>query len=53
MPGDIRAALLMVVDKTDRRSVAAGALQALIDAGVMCEGAALNRIDDWKDEHYR
>ena len=47
------AAVLAVVDRTDRRAIAVGALQALIDAGVISEGEALNRIDDWKAEHYR
>ena len=44
--------LYKIVDRTDIRSVATGALSVLVDTGVICELTALDRLDDWKAKHY-
>lgn len=54
-PNDVstgmEAALFHVVDKTDSRGIAAGALNVLVQAGNISEFEALDRIDDWKERN--
>src|SRR5580700_10185218 len=53
VPDDIHTALLTVAETTDSRSTAAGALNALVETGEISDMEALDRLDDWKDKHYR
>jgi hypothetical protein len=53
MPDDIHAALLTVAETTDSRSTATGALNVLVETGEISDMEALDRLDDWKDKHYR
>jgi hypothetical protein len=50
---DIVAGLLSVVERTDNRSNATGALNVLVEAETISEFEALDRISEWKDKHYR
>ena len=49
VPDGMEDALLRVVDKTDSRGIAAGALNVLVEAGNISEFEALDRIEDWKE----
>jgi len=40
-----------VAETTDSRSTATGALNVLV--GEISDMEALDRLDDWKDKHYR
>lgn len=51
VPGGMEDALLRVVDKTDSRGIAAGALNVLVQTGNISEFEALDRIDDWKERN--
>jgi hypothetical protein len=42
-----------VAETTDRRSTATGALNVLVETGEISDLQALDRIDDWKERHYR
>ncbi len=53
VPREVVDALLSVVDRTDNRSNATGALNVLVVAGHISELGALDRLDDWKDRQYR
>ena len=53
VPDDIHAALLAVAQTTDSRSTATGALNVLVETGEISDMEALDRLDDWKDRHYR
>jgi hypothetical protein len=50
-PDDVIEELEALVDRTDSRWTALGALNVLVDAGVMSELMALGRMDDWKELH--
>jgi len=50
VPDDIHTAL-SVAETTDSRSTATGALNVLV--GEISDMEALDRLDDWKDKHYR
>jgi hypothetical protein len=43
--------LLALAERTDSRSTAVGALNALVETGTMSEFEALDRLDDWKSKH--
>jgi len=51
VPNGMEDVLLRVVDKTDSRGLAAGALNVLVQAGNISEFEALDRIDDWKERN--
>ena len=53
VPADIHTALLTVAETTDSRSTATGALNVLVETGEISDLQALDRLDDWKDRHYR
>jgi hypothetical protein len=53
VPDDIHTALLTVAKTTDSRSTATGALNVLVETGEISDLEALDRLDDWKEEHYR
>jgi hypothetical protein len=53
VPDDIHTALLTVAKTTDSRSTATGALNVLVETGEISDMEALDRLDDWKQEHYR
>jgi len=53
VPDDIHTALLTVAETTDSRSTATGALNVLVETGEISDMEALDRLDDWKDKHYR
>jgi hypothetical protein len=53
VPDDIHTALLAVAEKTGSRSTATGALNVLVETGEISEFEALDRLDDWKEKHYR
>lgn len=44
--------LYKIVDRTDRITIASGALSVLVDTGAICETTASDRLDDWKTKHY-
>ena len=52
VPDEVVHGLLSVVERTDNRSNATGALNVLVEANHISEFEALARLDDWKDEHY-
>jgi hypothetical protein len=52
VPEDIVQGLLAVAEQTDIRSTAVGALNALVETGIISEMEALDRLDDWKQERY-
>ncbi|MBU6400492.1 MAG: hypothetical protein KGS61_09255 [Verrucomicrobia bacterium] len=43
--------LLALAQQTNSRSTAVGALNALVETGVISEFEALDRLDDWKGKH--
>jgi len=51
VPDGMKDVLLCVVDKTDSRGLAVGALSVLVEAGNISEFEALDRIDDWKERN--
>jgi hypothetical protein len=53
VPDDIHTALLTVAETTDSRSIATGALNVLVETGEISDIEALDRLDEWKDNHYR
>jgi len=48
-PAEVVDGLFSVVERTDNRSNATGALNVLVKAGHISEFEALDRLDDWKD----
>jgi hypothetical protein len=52
VPDDIVESLLSVAKSTPYRSTAVGALNVLVEAGAISEYEALDRIGNWKQEHY-
>jgi hypothetical protein len=52
VPEEIEELLLRVVQKTDSRGIATGALSVLVEAGNISEFEALDRIDDWKERNH-
>jgi len=53
VPDDIHTALLTVAKTTDSRSTATGALNVLVETGEISDLEALDRLEDWKNNHYR
>ena len=53
VPDDIHTALLTVAETADSRATATGALNVLVETGEISDMEALDRLDDWKDKHYR
>ena len=53
VPDDIHTALLTVAERTDSRSTATGALNVLVETGEISDMEALDRLDAWKNNHYR
>lgn len=53
VPDDIHAALLTGAETADSRSTATGALNGLVETGEISDREALDRLDDWKEKHYR
>lgn len=51
VPDEVVNALLSLVEHTDNRSNATGALNVLVESGNIGEFEALSRLDDWKEEH--
>lgn len=51
VPREMEDALLRIVDKTDSRGIASGALSMLVQGGNISEFEALDRIDDWKERN--
>lgn len=51
VPREMEDALLRIVDKTDSRGIASGALNVLVLAGNISEFEALDRNDDCKDRN--
>lgn len=43
--------LLSLAERTDSRSTAFNALNALVETGTISEFEALDRMDDWKSRH--
>ena len=44
---------LSLVERTNSRTIAYGALNALVESGAISEFQALDRMDAWKDKHKR
>jgi hypothetical protein len=51
-PHDVVEELEALVDRTDSRWIALGALNVLVDTKVISELIALGRMDDWKERLY-
>ena len=49
---DLEAALLGFAKRTKQRGLAVGALNGLVETGVIGELEACDRIEDWKTEHW-
>jgi len=51
LTADIKKILNDIVDHTDNRGVAVGALNIQVETGEISEFQALSKIDDWKEKH--
>ena len=51
IPDEIVDTLLSFAERTDNRSNATGALNVLVETGVITELHALSRLDEWKERH--